>query len=389
MPFDETRMVCIARATCLVGAGALLAVSACHVASGVEDGSLGVAARVAWRVAGDGRGRVAADPDRVYFPGRAHTLTAARTADGAVMWEVSTGLPTSETLGMGSTIAGSVVVLADGYLYAYDRVTGAPRWVFTGEPGTYPAQAVPVGNATMVYSGSSSGVTFGLHAETGQVAWRQASPVAYPVLAFDPVVDGDQVFFGFAEYGGGRGGLAALDAATGALRWYHDFQQYVTPPQSARCRGSVAVSATTVYAWFERGDVIALDRHTGAVRWRQPGRVPGEGIDWRYSALVLGVLVVGSTDGHLEGLDPETGALLWERPLRQGSLLSPITASDSLVYFGTPGALFGIRARDGEIVWNAGLGPEGGLHLFGTAAYDAAHVYIGGATGLYAFRRAR
>jgi len=347
----------------------------------------GRAAVLVWKAPGVGTGRVSIDGDRVYFPGLYHTITAVDKRTGRKAWESSTGLSTPLTLGQGTALAGSVVIMADGYLYAFDRRTGALRWVFVGESGTYAGNAIPAGNASLVFAGSQTGVAYALASETGKVVWSTPSPVAFPSKAFDPVVDGDLVFFGYAQQGGERGGgLAALDVATGAVVWTVDFTAHVAQTESARHIGSVGVHGTAVYAGIDNGAVFALHRTTGAILWQTPPLQPN--LEQRPTAFTAGVLVVGSVAGHLTGLNPANGSVLWDRDVNQGSLVAPFTAGDSLVYLATIGSAFlAVEPATGRVRWNAGLSDGRHYGFFGTAAIDSANVYIGGSEGLFAFRR--
>lgn len=351
-----------------------------------EDTEFGRPAVLVWEVPGVGTGRVSSDDERVYFPGLYHTLTAVDKRNGTVVWEASTGLPTPLTLGRGTAIAGSVVVMADGYLYAFDRRTGVRRWLFVGEPGTAAGNAVPAGSGSLIFAGSQTGTAYALAAETGEVVWATPTPVPFPSKAFDPVVDGDLVFFGYAEQGGERqGGLAALDVATGAVVWVHDFTADVAP-ESARCNGAVTVHGNTVFAGIDNGAVFALDRLTGAILWQSPGTHPSNEV--RHSAVVRNVLIVGSVSSHVTGFDPSTGSTVWDRNLDQGSLVTPFTSGDSLAYLATIGSVFlAVEPATGTVRWNAGLSDGRYYGFFGTAAIDSANVYIGGGQGLFAFRR--
>jgi outer membrane protein assembly factor BamB len=280
--------------------------------------------------------------------------------------------------------------MVDIYLYAFDRATGQRVWVFQGEPESNPANSNPAANDSLVFTGSGGGITWALRAATGDVVWRRPAPLPYPVLAVHPVVSEDLVFIGYTEPGAGeRGALAALDARTGAVSWLHDFVPYVSSGQDAGCYGNVVVSQTTVYAWIGRGDVIALGRETGALQWHRPATHGLLGRVRRPLALVQGVLVVGSTDGHLEGLDPATGQQLWSRQLSYGSLNEPFVEDGTTVFVTVGGGhVAAIDPTTGATRWSRGLdGRSESLGLWGPGAVDRERVYIGGSEGLFAFKK--
>lgn len=353
------------------------------------DPALGRAIDIVWRVPGSGAGRVTQDSRLVFFPGE-NEVVAVTKATGKVAWRSTTRAGGGGTVGFGTTVSGEVVVMVDVYLYAFDRSNGHPRWMFPGEPGAPPANADPTSNDSVVFSGSGGGVAWALRAGTGEVIWRRPSPVAYPAIALDPVVAGDQLFVGYSEMGAGtRGALVSLDAITGEVSWLHEFAQYVDTYQDANCQGNVVVDETRVYVWFGRGDVAALDRRTGAMLWRNPATHGLLGTVRRPLALARGILVVGSTDGHLEGLVPETGEMLWSRQLSFGSLNDRFAHDDRAVYVTiSGGAVAAINPLDGSVVWSNGLGWRGeALYLWGPGVTDDENLYLGGGVGYFAFRK--
>lgn len=173
------------------------------------------------------------------------------------------------------------------------------------------------------------------------------------------------------------------------MLWVHDFTHYLTGYQDAGCYGDPVVDATTVYTWFGRGDVLALDRESGALRWRNGDENTPPGTTHRPLALARGILVVGSSDGHLEGLVPQTGELLWTHDLESGSITDPIAYDATTVYVAPSGMAAAINPLSGEVLWSDGLGGRKQLsfEVFGPGGVDGHAFYIGGGGGLYAFRK--
>ncbi|MGH9658422.1 MAG: PQQ-binding-like beta-propeller repeat protein [Bryobacteraceae bacterium] len=336
-----------------------------------------------WGVAGQGRGVVNMDAERVFFPGWDHELTAVEKKTGRLLWRATTPV-TALQRSIGTAIAGSIVAYPDGLIFAFDRATGALRWTF-GSDTILPGYAIPVARGNTIFAGALRGDVYALDAANGDVIWHRPPVPPYPSAAFDPVVDADQLFVGYAERGFTiRGGLAALDATNGELQWYHDFAQYVDSTQSSRCLGGVVLSSTMVFTWFESGDVVALDRQSGALKWRRPGTAPG----YRFSALLQGVLLVTANDGHLEGLDPQTGHTLWSSPfLGPGSVIFPLATDGSVAYINVSGGhLAAVDPQSGEVKWTVGPLAPPRVTLIGTPASGDSVLYIGG-EALYAIRR--
>jgi outer membrane protein assembly factor BamB len=325
------------------------------------------------------------DDERVFYPAKEHGLTAVERKTGRVLWRATTPV-TALQRSIGTAIAGSIVAYPDGLIFAFDRATGALRWTF-GSDTILPGYAIPVARGDTIFAGALRGDVYALDAANGDVLWHRSPVPTYPSAAFDPVLGGDQLFVGYGERGFTiRGGLAALDAASGEVQWYHDFAQYVDPAtESARCHGGVVLSSTTVFTWFETGDVVALDRQTGALKWRRPGTAPG----YRFSALLRGVLLVTANDGHLEGLDPESGDTLWTSPfVGPASVSYPLATDGSAVYISVLGGLLAsVDPESGKVNWTVGPLEPPRLRLIGTPAIGDSVLYISGHDALYAIRR--
>lgn len=338
-------------------------------------------------------GRVSVDAERLFIAGTEHgELYALRRDSGIVVWHTIMPPHAAVPSTFATTVAGSVVVLADGSLFGVDRASGALRWQFDGEDGSLPGWGDPTTDSSVLYSGSGRGQVYAIEPETGAELWRAARPVPYQATAFSPVVAGGQLFVGYAEIGGVHGGLGALRTSDGALAWFHDFAPYLPDSilsggvLSARCLGHVVASEKAVYTWLEAGDILALDRATGELLWRRTRPPNVSGNNWRYSALTDGVLVVASLDGHIEGLDAQTGDSLWAHPGFRISVTKPLTSDDESVYISFAGGpLAAFRARTGEVRWRVGF-TVGAPVLLGTPAVADSSLYIGG-EGVFAYRR--
>src|SRR4051794_30446757 len=130
--------------------------------------------------------------------------------------------------------------------------------------------------------------------------------------------------------------------------------------------------------------VAALDLATGAVRWTRP--IAGT-YYWSGLAYDGGRLFVLDFDGDLTALSPATGATLWNRRLPgQYDFDSPPAARDGRVYAiggGSGGTAYGVRESDGVVQWTRAL-PTGG----GSPAVDGTSAYVSLVCGhAYAFNR--
>jgi outer membrane protein assembly factor BamB len=172
-----------------------------------------------------------------------------------------------------------------------------------------------------------------------------------------------------------RGDATRDNRVTGApepglgVLWARDLGGAVSYPVVAG--STVFVSART------SGDaygttVAALDLATGAVRWTRP--IAGT-YYWSGLAHDGGRLFVLDFDGDLTALSPATGATLWTRDLPgQYAFDSPPAARDGRVYAigaGSGGTAYGVRASDGVVEWTRTL-PTGG----GSPAVDDTSAYV-------------
>jgi outer membrane protein assembly factor BamB len=157
-----------------------------------------------------------------------------------------------------------------------------------------------------------------LDATSGKTVWEYAYPVSYGKLDYGngprstPTVHEDKVY----TYGA-LGNLHCLDAATGKLVWGCDTQGELkgrVPTWGHSCSPLVDGPRVLVQVGSEdNGCLTAFDRETGKVIWRALPDRPG------YSSPVLirtaaGRQLVYWTAEHVNGLDPETGRVLWQLP---------------------------------------------------------------------------
>jgi outer membrane protein assembly factor BamB len=143
---------------------------------------------------------------------------------------------------------------------------------------------------------------------------RWVATVGGHVVTAPPVIADGTVYVAVSDLGdGGAGGVAALELATGALRW--------RTATAKPIRGGIAVVDGTVVAPQIDGVVLGLDVATG-------------GQAWRYEL---------ST-----GIAPQAGAVF-----------SPPTADDDDALIGHQRAVAALGARTGGMLWNDDPVPEG------------------------------
>jgi outer membrane protein assembly factor BamB len=273
-------------------------------------------------------------------------IYAIETATGKMKWayemESSPG-----SLGGGSSSAalGANGLLYVGSsnkrLYAIKMSTGKLQWsVRTTAPFYYSSPTVGVDGA--VYC-SSGGIAYAFDGATGKKRWSYApEPSRAWDLGGSPAIGPDgRVYFSlsFHDEKHSIGMIAALDSATGAVRWtFHtDAEIYSSPAVG---------DDGSLYIGCGDNNVYCLDTAKGAVKWKfaTNGKVessPAIGVD--------GTIYVGSHDGKMYALDGATGMQKWAFQTEKGIHCSPLVSPDGTVYFGSLDNRF-YAIKDGKSV---------------------------------------
>ena len=95
-----------------------------------------------------------------------------------------------------------------------------------------------------------------------------------------------------------------------------------------------------------------------------------------------GTVYVGSEDGNLYAIDPETGDEIWRFPAGVAVLSSPAVGADNTIFFGTQNSLYALKPN-GALKWSFDVGD----YVFSSPAIssDGRVIYVGSSNGgLYA-----
>lgn len=203
-----------------------------------------------------------------------------------------------------------------------------------------------------------------LDEKTGQQLWSHEYPVAYKISYASgprctPSVDGNRVYTL-----GAMGDLFCLDAATGKVVWgkqlMKDYGASV-PLWGFSAHPLVDGDKLIVLAGGSNGRlVIAFDKTTGAEKWTALSYDAG---DWGYSPPVVyefggkRQLVIWHPKAVV-GLEPETGAKLWEVPCDVKMALNVSMARKAggelfLTTFYNGSMLLRVGADKAEVVWKS------------------------------------
>ncbi len=257
----------------------------------------------------------------------------------------------------------------DVLLFAVDRRNGALRWRREVRAGGLPydnrhrigsyANPTPVsdGKRVVTWFGTQGLYAFSLE---GDLLWSQdfggvgtlgmgvaTSPVlvaaAGLVVVQSDVEEGDGSF------------VAALDIATGAIRWRAERTQRVgwaTPAvvQSAGGGPSLVIAMGT-------DEIVAYGAASGEERWR----VEGLGGNAVPSPVTSGDGLVFAVTGYprknILALDLEDGSLRWDYRKGQGYVPSPIFHRGTLYLVSDGGILTALDGATGEVIYEGGRMP--------------------------------
>jgi len=212
---------------------------------------------------------------------------------------------------------------------AFERHSGARRWSTDGVSCT---PAIATGDT--VYMSTREGLA-AISAHDGQELWHWESNAP---ISSAPTVSGLQILAGDSE-----GTLTALDASSGKMLWHVEMDAGIrTRPAAKGNRIYVASASGLVYGFDTDGDEI----------WRtQLGGLLTPGM-----ALSDHSLVVGCVDGMMYGLDPSSGAILWQFETEGIVRSTPVATATTVYGASNDGTVYGLDAKSGSVVWRHELG---------------------------------
>jgi outer membrane protein assembly factor BamB len=219
------------------------------------------------------------------------------------------------------------------------------RWATSADTALTTA---PGFDATTAYVPTRDGALTARDLETGAARWRVEAATPYA-----PAVGGDLVYVVV------RGGVRALAATTGAVRW-----QRTLP-------GTVAAPPYWDTGWlilsFEGGDLAAFRAADGELVWR----VSLGSVAHVAPAPALDNLYLGLDDGRTVALALASGQTVWTRATEGRA--TGVTALDDQVLVGTSaGVLWSLDPRTGRVRWRWRTGAS----IVAAAAADEAHIYV-------------
>lgn len=252
-----------------------------------------------------------------------------------------------------------------GSVRSFDLTDNSERW---STRTRQPIAVKPRVGHGHVYVGTEQGVLHAFSTEDGTTVWEYDAGTG---LTDTSIAVGENTVY----LGGDAGGLVAVNATTGELRWNvttkYEKSVPVRDDESLYVGAGDFGSATTS---DNRGVLFALDPENGAVRWKTPVAEPvvappavsGEQIH-----------TVGDTRGGIFAFDTGTGEKQWTYRTHTSILAPPAAVNDVLHVGTTGGQVYALSVSDGTERWTF----EANSAIRAPLAVTSNGLYVGDNTG--------
>jgi outer membrane protein assembly factor BamB len=218
------------------------------------------------------------------------------------------------------------------------------RWQYDSEQTV---SLTPATDRERIFLPLAGGAIVSLNSRDGRLQWRSDTGGE---ISASPVADDKRVYVA-SEYGDAaspsrttKGALRALGQESGVTRWMRTLPGPI--------RGSLAVSANSLFGGAGDGKVYAIDKQTGMTRWATQYATPFAS----QPVLSGSLLFIGSDDGILHALDQTSGAAAWSYRTR-GPIRGPVAVVSGVVYFGSGDSyVYAVRESTGKLLWRARTG---------------------------------
>ncbi len=345
--------------------------------AGASVSEFSVPAESKWQFEGKGamRGGPVVVGDRVFIGGDAGTLYALRLVDGSPMWTAAVGSDITRAVTASDgriyvgTKAGQLVCLRPPMLP--EGMVGVEEWRFSAGAAIHSCPVVTAGG--LIVFGADNGTCYALDRQ-GKLVWTYDTrgPVQAGISLSAgrlPVPDarsGSRRAMGVLYCASADGVLYALRESDGRPVW--------TFATGAPLRTAPAVCGDRVLVGNEEGVVYATEAASGRMAWRQPLGCP---IHASLSA-DEGQAYAAGADGSIQALGIWDGQRLWRSQVYGGVSTQPVvTRSGFLLVSSDAGMLYGLRCRDGRIMWARNVQET----VVGGPAISSRYLVFGGETG--------
>jgi outer membrane protein assembly factor BamB len=307
--------------------------------------------------------------DAVYVGATDGKFYALNLSDGKKRWEFSSplGFTASSAVNDGRVYVGD----SDGNFFCLDAKSGEKLWSFQADgeidssanfyQPSPPAPLPKVEGRLLVLFGSQDAMLYCLDAKTGELAWKYEG--GDQIRCFPTVLEH------FAFIAGCDAALTMIDLDKGG-----EVVSQVKIDSPTGC--SPAVMDGRVFFGTEGGTFFCVDPKEKKIVWQFEEEKHAQ--SFRSSAAVTkDIVVVGSRDKRLHGLDSATGKPLWTFAAKKNIDSSPVIVGNRVFVGSTDGRVYGLDVNNGEKVWEF----EAGGSVVGSPAVAGGRMVIGNNQG--------
>ena len=287
-------------------------------------------------------GGVSIVDDKLFASTGVGDVAALNAANGSILWKKRPGGPLR---GAPTLANGHVYVMGqDNQIFALNQSDGEVQWTDSGTlqvTGVFGVAAPAAAQGTVI-AGYSSGELTAYRYENGRTLWGDAlsrTSISTAVATLtdidaNPVIDRGRVF---AIGQGGR--MASYELVSGQRLWEINVAGISTP----------WVVGEWVFVVTSDAKLLCVARATGKIRWIsqlrrwEKEKKKANAIRWTGPVLAGGRLVLVSTHGDLNYVDPATGKVQADVDLDRSMSLSPIVANNTLYILADDGKLTAFR----------------------------------------------
>lgn len=287
-------------------------------------------------------GGVSIVDDKLYASTGVGDVAALNASDGSILWKKRPGGPLR---GAPTLANGHVYVMGqDNQMFALNQSDGEVQWSDSGTlqvTGVFGVAAPAAAQGTVI-AGYSSGELTAYRYENGRTLWGDAlsrTSISTAVASLtdidaNPVIDRGRVF---AIGQGGR--MASYELVSGQRLWEINVAGISTP----------WVAGEWVFVVTSDAKLLCVARATGKIRWIsqlrrwEKEKKKANAIRWTGPVLAGGRLILVSTHGDLNYVDPTTGQVQATVDMDRSMSLSPIVANNTLYILADDGRLTALR----------------------------------------------
>jgi len=244
------------------------------------------------------------------------------------------------------TVVGDAVIVGScaGSLYALDRMTGKPIWLYDtkadGSAAQFHGEPLVLGERVIIPTDSDpKGHLYSFDTASGDLLWKL--PFSQGVATTPFLIDGRVVAVS------AQGEVVAVNPKSGEVVWHEVPAGGLQPLPYIP---SPAGAAKRIFIADNTGKILALDAATGATVWRKTvSSRPNTSL-----TVVGDMVVLGTADGYLNWIATDSGEVKKRVRLEGIPYGTAILASPLLFVLtaGAKGNLVALDAATGAVRWN-------------------------------------